>query len=494
MDTSGNNGTLLEKFSPSVYSRYPVLDQILLDYLGMEEIVQRWKLEPDVFETRQFLASIANRFHLPQATSFKSLLRAYDTEYPTTRSYFIPGLYPDQIMFRAAEAGNLQAFYDGLKLYPKYKVPRFLNSALKHAARGGHQVMIDLVKDLGATNLDQEVIGTIEGGHLVKLKAMFKGLTLNKPKLIGYSASAIRKGQLEVLKYLTGLWVPSLEEWNNLLYRAGHSGHIPVTDYLISQGANDYTELVMGGIIGGNPNLVMEYLDRPGIDYNAVFKTALSVNNLVLAKRVAQGRNLGRDFYNVLLNELPESTTFDTIDLLISLDGDDYTGLLLALIENHPNDLEGFKRYYRGPGIDYEAIFSYALIKVSLVIANYMIKKRLVKSDPEGLNSYLKYTRLNVYVIELLFSLGANDYDYVVKEALRRGDTSIFKQYFNRSSLEVNQAFGMTQSLELYKYLAGVGELTQATLDAKLTELNQYKSHVQEKKYLIGLGAKPLAA
>jgi hypothetical protein len=481
-------------FSPQVYANYPELDQIMLLYLGMEELVQRWKLEPELFEQPSSLNTLADRFDLPQAASFKALLKEYDTKYATTRSYFLRQFEPDRIMLQAAGAGNLQAFYDGLKLYPSYKEPLFLNEALRRAARGGHQVMIDLLKDLGASAMDDQLFGTIEGGHLDRLEDLIAGLDLDITRLDKLSERAAGWGQLEILEYLVSLWIPSLEQWNNLLYWAGEGGDRTLIEYLISQGANDYAGLIQGAIEVDNTDLVIEYLDAPDLDYDAILKAAILANNLVVAERVVQGRIFDPAVLNNLLGIGNQDSMVESIDYLISLGADDYTRLLWRLVAL--DHLELFKRYYRQPGINYEKVFIEALVYQNLSIIRYMFKKQLVKLDPAGLNSYLRKIRFHLVTVELLdlfFSLGATDYNYVIKKAISRGNLEVFKRYFHRSGLDPNQMFEKVHDLDIYKYLVETGEITQGTLDCKLTRLIPYDSAsvTRIKNYLISLGAKP---
>jgi hypothetical protein len=217
--------TRAEVFSPQIYSNYPVLDSVLLHYLDIESIVARHQVNPAVFETQGSLNLLAQRFDLPPSLSFPAFLAGYDAKYATIRSYSLPDAVPIRIILKAAEAGELQAFYLGLRRNPKYKNPTFLNRALIRAARGGHQVMIDLIKDLGGTSSESELIGTSEGGHLEKLKLLIaRGNQLSRVLLVQLTNYAVKFGQLATVKYLITLWIPTRTDLKYLIRSAGKVG------------------------------------------------------------------------------------------------------------------------------------------------------------------------------------------------------------------------------------------------------------------------------
>jgi hypothetical protein len=170
------------------------------------------------------------------------------------------------IFYRAAFLGNIQTVINGFKLYPSLLNELTLNDGLRPAARGGHEVIIDLFLDLGATNTySQIVMGAIDGGHL-NLITGAKYQALHKPiqeyMYVRLGTSAIQYRQLTSLKYLFSLpeYQPSTP--NSLIKHAGEAGDSSIVDYLISFGANDYADLVLGAMQGHNFDLVVKYLAK----------------------------------------------------------------------------------------------------------------------------------------------------------------------------------------------------------------------------------------
>jgi hypothetical protein len=319
----------MDTFSPQIYGNYTVLDSFLLHYLDIESVVQRHEVNPAAFETREALYFLAQRFDLPTSQSYQAFLDSYDTKHATVRSYFLPGANPKDIMLKAAEAGNLKAFYLGLRRNPKYKNPTFLNIALRRAARGGHQAMIDLIKDLGGTSFKEEVHGTAEGGHLEKLKLLIaQEPELSPEVLFQLTRDATSYGHLATVKYLITIWTPDRYEWKHFASAAGRSGNQRMVDYIIGQGGNAYTQVILGAISRGHLELAILYMDKPGLDYRAIFIQAIYRNYLDLAKLVASYHRIERDTLNDLILGFSGRQSYETIDYLISLGGNNYQGLI----------------------------------------------------------------------------------------------------------------------------------------------------------------------
>jgi hypothetical protein len=343
MDTS------TETFNPQIYSNYPVLDSVLIHYLDIESVIQRHQVNPAAFETQGSLNLLAQRYDLPPSRTFSAFLARYDRKYATIRSYFLPNADPEAIILKAAEAGNLQAFYLGLRRNPNYKTPTLLDQALKLAARGGHQVMIDLIKDLGGTSFTPELRGTAEGGHLEKLKRLIsEGPNLSQYMLFEVTNDSVKFGQLAAVKYLITLWVPDPDQWKHFARSAGEIGNQGMIDYIISQGRDNYTEVILGAILGGRLDLVMRYMGKPGLNYLNIFSQAIRFNYLDLAKLVARDHRIDQAVLNELMKSVKKGTAYETIDYLISLGGNNYRGLISQLARN--DQIELFKRYYLGPG------------------------------------------------------------------------------------------------------------------------------------------------
>ena len=79
------------------------LNQIMLHYLEIEDILKLYRQNYEQFETRQALNTLTKRFKLPAATDFKRLLRDYDMKYATVRSYLYNNRVPAVILWQAAK-------------------------------------------------------------------------------------------------------------------------------------------------------------------------------------------------------------------------------------------------------------------------------------------------------------------------------------------------------------------------------------------------------
>jgi hypothetical protein len=480
------NTSTHDAFSPQIYGNYPDLDLILLHYLDIESVIQRHQVNPVAFETRESLYFLGQSFNLPTSLTFPGFLAGYDAKYPTVRSYSQPGAKPKPIILKAAEAGNLQAFYLGLRRNPKYKTPTFLDRALRRAARGDHQVMIDLIKDLGGTD-DSELRGMAQGGHLEKLKHLISERSRLPERLVfDVTKDAVKFGQLAAVKYLTTLWIPTLEDWNDLIYSAGESGDQTMFDYVISQGGNDYTELILGAISRGHLELAMRYLEKPGLDHFNIFSQAIRCKCLDLAKFVARDHRIDQRVLNRLMENVKKGTTYETIDYLISLGGNNYQGLISHLAIY--SQFELFKLYYLGPGVDYVQVLFRGLQNSSVEIVKFMLEQCLVPVTVDALNRYLRLVVFNPELIALLFSLGATDYRIIVERALINGDLALAVKYFDRAPrLRLNSIFKQCTKIPVYQYLLSQGRIKQKTVDATLAWLKQSDSYVKAENYLSSL-------
>jgi hypothetical protein len=474
-------------FSPQIYGNYPVLDSILLHYLDIESIIQRHEVNPTAFETQESLYFLAQRFDLPPSTSFPAFIDRYDNKYATVRSYLLPGAKPKAIMLKAARAGELQAFYLGLRLNLEYKTPTLLDRALKLASRGDHPVMIDLIKDLGGTSASEELRGTAQGGHLEKLKRLIaQGPDLSRFFIFQLTKGAVKFGQLDTVKYLITFWMPVSIDLKYLSRSAGRSGNQGVIDYITSQGGINYSELIIGAITGAHLELAMRYMDKPGLNYSDIFSSAVDFNYLDLAKLVARDHRIDRYLLNDLMSCVSEITTYETIEYLIFLGGNKYTDLVIQLaIYDY---IELFKRYYLSPGVDYVQVFNRGLENSSVEIVKFMLEQHLVPETVEELNEYLRLVALTPELIELLFSLGGTDYRTIVERGLIYSDLALAVKYFDRApGLRRNKIFKLCTKIAVYRYLLSRGPIKQKTVDTTLSLLEQSNDYVEAKKYLRSL-------
>ena len=250
------------------YTHHPevaTLNQIMLPYLGIEEILilYHYNYEHTVgrwFETRQTLNTLSLRFQLPTATTFKQLLRAYDMQYATVRSYLYNNRSPKEVLFQAALEGDIQAMYNQLKLYPELRDVDLYSKILYKAAEGGHRAIIYLLLELGATYTDSIIIGAAAGGHLsLAIEYInYLGEAIEITTLLSASFLAAVKGQMEVLAYILSIDT-SLDTLNHALEGAGESGNSKTIEYLIAKGADNYLMLVEAASEKGHLEIVEKY-------------------------------------------------------------------------------------------------------------------------------------------------------------------------------------------------------------------------------------------
>ena len=245
------------------YTQHPAattLDQIMLHYLGMEEILKLYQQNYKQFETRQTLNTLALRFQLPAATTFKQLLRAYDMQYATVRSYLYDNRTPKQLLYQAALEGDIQAFYNQLKLYPKLRAKDVYTLALEKAAEGGHRAIMDLLLDLGAASY-AILNGAAKGGHVAIVKeelATYKGVKTLKLVDLAYISAA--NNRLAVLAYILSVST-ARKVIAGALEGAGESANIDMIEYLIAKGY-DLTVVLQGAARAGQLEIIEQYYSK----------------------------------------------------------------------------------------------------------------------------------------------------------------------------------------------------------------------------------------
>jgi hypothetical protein len=269
--------TTQDKLSTRVYAQYPGLDRVMLSYLDMDGILELYAQNHETFETREALAVLTQRFNLPgHPRTFRSLLKRYDQEYATVRSYnrIEKSLTYDEhvqeaeyILLKAARQGNIQAVINGFKLYPDLLNLTMLNAVLEQAAHGGHEPVIDLLLDLGATIVNDRIIaGALAGGHLNLITGdKYKGIQKPINRRFMYTSLVfitIANQQLPALQYLFSLPNYKASMLNDFMRPAGEAGSQSVVEYLITQGANNYTDLVIGAMRRQHYDLAVKYLDE----------------------------------------------------------------------------------------------------------------------------------------------------------------------------------------------------------------------------------------
>ena len=301
------------KTPPDDYKAYvehpevATLNQIMLHYLDIEEILKLYRQDHEQFETRQTLDTLAQRFDLPAAVDFKQLLKAYDMKYATVRSYLYNNRTPRQILMNAAFEGNIQAFYNQLKLYPELRNEKLYTTALRYAAKGGHEAIMELLFELGAKDKGAVVlINAALGGHLAIVhKELAKGVEDEYVEDAVADAASHRHREVvaALLDYSTTdkILVEAMDG-------AGRSGDISIIEYVISRGGNNYVSLIEGASSNTYFDIVREYwnkLDNPTIEFaDRIFSNAINHLDLAMVKFLVKRKLLSQSLIEKRLGRL----------------------------------------------------------------------------------------------------------------------------------------------------------------------------------------------
>ena len=291
--------TIPTKTPPEAYKAYvehpevATLNQIMLHYLDMEEILKLYRQDHEQFETRQALDTLSLKYKLPSATTFKQLLRDYDMQYATVRSYLYKNRNPKKILYQAALEGNIQAFYNQLKLYPKLRKEELYTGALARAAQGGHEAIIELLFELGAKDKHTLVLtSAATGGQLALVqKELAKGSRISILEAVGNAAKHRHKAVVAALldyRINSRILTEAMEG-------AGQSGDADVIAYVISRGGSNYKILIASAVETGHFDIVRQYynkLTRNSVELNTtILKGATSYADLDMIKFIVE-RNL----------------------------------------------------------------------------------------------------------------------------------------------------------------------------------------------------------
>ena len=259
------------------------LNQIMLHYLEMEEILKLYRQNHEQFETRQALYTLTERFKLPAATDFKQLLRAYDMKYATVRSYLYNNRTPKKILMQAALEGNIQAFYNQLKLYPELRNEEIYTRALGRAAQGGHEVIIELLFDLGAVDKNRSIFeGAVLGRQVALMqKELAKGIKLI---YIYYAVNeAASHSHKDVVAALLDYCIKD-RILDNAMVGAGQSGDINMIDYVISRGGTAYKKMINAAAIYQHLHIIRHY-------WHKLTKNHIKLNDRIIVDAI-NGLNL----------------------------------------------------------------------------------------------------------------------------------------------------------------------------------------------------------
>ena len=255
------------KTPPAEYRAYvehpevATLNQIMLHYLDMEEILKLYRHNHEQFETRQALNTLLERFNLSKAINFKQLLKRYDKTYATVRSYLYDNRAPKEILLQAALEGNIQALYNQLKLYPELRNKEDYIKALGGAAKGGHEAIMELLFELGA----EDSVGLVlryaaAGGQLALVQK-----ELAKGAVPAYIESAVNfaamQQQKEVIATLLD-YSTTDQILTEAMAGAGRSGDNGIIEYVISRGGTDFKTLLDNASLQGRFDIVRQYFNK----------------------------------------------------------------------------------------------------------------------------------------------------------------------------------------------------------------------------------------
>ena len=294
MDRTPKKSLAIPRHTPpddyKAYVEHPevaMLNQVMLHYLDIEEILKLYSQDHEQFETRQALDTLTTRFDLPQATNFKKLLKSYDMKYATVRSYLYKNRNSRQILMNAAFEGNIQAFYNQLKLYPQLRNKGLYYISLDLAAQGGNEAIIDLLFELGAMEVGRSVLLSAARGGQVKLvlKELSKGVeSRDIEEAVSYAASNQQKAVLEVLLN----YRRTDQILTAAIKGAGESGDISIIDYIVSRGGKNYLSLIKAAVRYQHFDIVRQYWDKlteHDTEFNdSVFQDAAKYADLATVK------------------------------------------------------------------------------------------------------------------------------------------------------------------------------------------------------------------
>ena len=291
------------------YTQHPevsTLNQVMLYYLGIEEILKLYRHNYVLFETRQTLGILSFIHKLPTVDNFKQLLRAYDMQYATVRSYLYNNRSPEEILQQAALEGDIQALYNQLKLYPELRNIYVYTPTLHKAAAGGHRAIMNLLLELGA-NKGVILNGAAEGGHLDIIKEEVAKLDKGRIKrlhLDGVANLAAANNRMEVLDYILSVDT-STRVLSYAMQGAGISGSIAMIEYLVAKSSDYYAALVEGTVEGDHFELFKQYYGKVGPgDLYYIFQTAIHNLRLDVVKYLCKRKVVYEDDLVEALEEL----------------------------------------------------------------------------------------------------------------------------------------------------------------------------------------------
>jgi hypothetical protein len=435
-----------------------VLNQVMLQYLDIDGLIKSQDQMPEFYKNRLVLATLAHRFNLPRASTFKQFLQSYDTTYATVRSFNLGRRTKKQITLQAALEGDMKTFTDLLNMYKELHVEGFYRKALRFAARGHHLEIAWLLQDLireGYVDVEDSLedidgshelfIGAAEGGHIDILE------TLNLNELYEQSGieGAVAFSQLDTIKYLVSQVDPVILEMHisNSMQTAGNVGNLEIIDYLLTMSQN-YEELLMGAALGGHLNLIKKYWNKPGVTLDVVFSIALSNGHFEITDFILSKTTISDEVINELFVDLAQGKNpMPGLNYLANLGADNYSRMIMNSIGSAAA-VDIIKTFIDGAGeIDFKDVFLRAIDQGDFKVLNYLQEigykpKLWVFIDAV---EYIDTPAKAEYLVSLGFKI-----DELVKFGLKGHNLFVVKRYLSESSIPLPKILKYVINHETY--------------------------------------------
>lgn len=113
------------------------------------------------------------------------------------------------------------------------------------------------------------------------------------------------EGHVEIMDYILKMVFNNKKYVNAAMYTAGYNGNQKFIDYLISKGADNYKNLIVGAVLGKKIEVFKKYMDKPDVLNQQLFLDVVKSNNLEIIKIIADKLTINeKDTVNIL-KQLP---------------------------------------------------------------------------------------------------------------------------------------------------------------------------------------------